>query len=200
MKLKQIWYIISILGIIALILYSGYLIGRRDLIDSAPDAITLIGPNSSIQNSLTEIEIRPIQGSVDSQVVTANFGQFYFKSVSTDKIEILFRIQNVPDLVLQNKSKQSRSIPNELDIVTCKRSINGLDYEYTKIGKLIFDEPKNKIRSASFSTIIKSNLNGVERVWLLPNKPEDANVFIDTSPDLPINVRKNPAPYFWVIL
>jgi hypothetical protein len=80
---------------------------------------------------------------------------------------------------------------------------DGLDYQYTTIGKIVLDDSKSNQRSGKFSTTIQEVLfnergNSVARIELQPTKPEDANIFTDDSADLPVKVRQRPAPFFWV--
>lgn len=199
MNLKKFWYGLVITLIICLVFFMGFLYGNREKIDKTDDLIKVIGPNNSIQNSLTQIETRSIVGSLDSQQL-GEFGQLYFKIIDSENTEILIRLANVPTNVKQLKSKKEKVIPNELNVATAKRSVDGLDYEYTEIGKVIFDEPKNNLRTAKFSTNLGNDLRDVERVVLMPVKPEDENVFVDQNADLPPKVRDKPAPFFWVIV
>lgn len=196
MNLQKIWYIITFIGIGIFVFYLGFLYGNREKVNKSDDNILVIGPNSSIQNTLSLMEIRPILGSSDSQNIQI-YGNLYFK-VSEQQTEILIQINNVPNEVKQPNSQAKKSIPNELKIATAKRSIDGQNFEYEEIGKLAFDQPQNNTRSGKFSTIIKKPISIYERIVLLPVLDNDSNIFIDTNPDLPPLVRSNPAPYYWI--
>jgi hypothetical protein len=196
MNLQKIWYIITFLGIIVFVFYLGFLYGNREKYNNEEDEILVIGPNYSIQNSLTLMEIRPILGSNDSQNIQA-FGNLYFK-LNKDQIEILIQINNVPNQVTQQNGKVRKDIPNELKISTAKRSLDGQNYDYEEIGKLVFDQPQNNLRSGKFSTIIKTPITSIERIVFQPVLDNDTNIFVDDNPDLPSAVRSSPAPYFWV--
>jgi hypothetical protein len=199
MSLQRIWYGLLMIATICVVFFLGFLYGNREKINSSSDQIRVVGPNNSIQNSLSQIETRPVLGSVDSQNL-GEFGQLYFKINDQKNTEILIRLSNVPATVKQTKNKKEKPIPNILTVATAQRSLDGLDYQYTEVGKIIFDEPKNGLRTAEFSSNLSHDLRNVERIVLLPTRPEDQNVFVDQNADLPPKVRDKPAPFFWVII
>jgi len=184
------------MGIIAITFYLGFLFGNRERVSELPDNIQVVGPNLSIKNSLTEMEIREIYGSPDSQNIGV-YGQLFFKNNGEDETEILIQMLNVPSQVLQSNGQVAVDIPNQLRIATARRSIDGLDYEYNYIGVIIFDEPVNNLRSGKFSTILEQDISRLERIVFFAEDDTVQNVFTDTSPDLPPQVRSRPAPFFW---
>jgi alpha-D-ribose 1-methylphosphonate 5-phosphate C-P lyase len=146
------------------------------------------------------MEIRDIVGSNDSQNIQT-FGQFFFKtteiSTGNNEVELLIQMRNIPPEVVQSNAQGKVQIPQQLRILTAKRSIDGLDYEYEPIGVIIFDEPVENLRSGKFSTILEQNITSVERIVFVPEDEGVQNVFTDTSPDRPPQVRSRPAPFFW---
>jgi hypothetical protein len=202
MNLQKFWYFTSVLGILILTFYLGFLYGNRERVNDMDDNIQVVGPNLSIKNSLTEMEIREVAGSQDSQNIEV-FGQLFFKVETVDEedqTEILIQMRGVPDEAVQSNGEINVSIPNQLRVATARRSIDGLDYEYTYIGVLILDEPVENQRAGKFSTILESDLSRLERLVLFAEDENIQNVFTDTSPDLPPQVRSRPAPFFWVEL
>jgi hypothetical protein len=194
-------------GLLAIsLLLAGYMIRERQEYDKKPDAITLVGPNLAIQNSLSKLETKDLIG-FDENGNIRSFGQFYYKVLENKNTELLFSLSGVVSSVKQANLKGEKAIPNNLKIMLARKVQGGLDYEYEYIGKITFDEPKNSIRSGRFSTIIKpikigndslSALINTKQIVFQPEKPEDENIFRNTSPDIPQKVREKPAPYFWV--
>lgn len=200
MNLNRFWYYLSIVSIVVIAFGLGTLYGMREKENTKQDKITITGPNLSIRNSLTEMEIRQIEGSVDSKSITG-FGQLYFKiNNDRDTTELLVNLTSVPQSISQSNQTNKIDIPNTLKISTAKRSVDGLNYEYEYIGSITLEEPNNNLRSGRFSTIIENKLSSLERIVLFADDENIQNVFVDTSPDLPSEVRKKPAPFFWIDL
>lgn len=202
MSLQRFWYIVCVLGIAVLIFYLGFLFGNREQFVSKPNTIEITAPNGAQKNFLSEIEQRLVVGPVDSKTVST-FGELLFIQNQENETQILLRLQNVPDVVKQTDGKKEKTIPKELNVAIARITTDGLDYQYSVIGKLVLDDSKTKQRSGKFSTTIKESLfsekgNSVARLELQPTKPEDVNIFTDDSADLPVKVRQRPAPFFWV--
>jgi hypothetical protein len=199
MNLRKFWIALGILAAIGIVFYLGFLYGNREKVDASEDKTTVVGPNLSVQNSLTQIETRNIYGAVETQNIQV-LGQLYYKLEDDNRTEILIKLENIPAKIRQSSSKKEKPIPTELEIFTAKRSFDGQDYDYTKVGKIIFDEPRGNVRAGRFSTIVLENLANIERIMLFPVKPEEDSIFTDTSADLPLKVRQRPAPYFWIVI
>jgi hypothetical protein len=202
MNLQRFWYIVSVLGIIGLVFYLGYLFGTRENFNSKTDSVEITSPNGAQKNFLSEIEQRIVVGPLDSKTINT-FGELLFIQSQSNQTQILLRLQNVPNTVKQTDSKKEKAIPKELNVVVARLMSDGLDYQYTTIGKIVLDDSKSNQRSGKFSTTIQEVLfnergNSVARIELQPTKPEDANIFTDDSADLPVKVRQRPAPFFWV--
>jgi hypothetical protein len=203
MTLKRLWYAVTIILILGVVFYLGYLFGYRETVNGAPDTISVTGPNLAVKNSLSEIEVKNIIGAIGTPE-GSNFGQLYYRQTEIST-EILLRFQNVPLKVTQAQNKQEKLIPPVLLIQLAQRSTDGLDFVYTTIGKVSFDQPTaGNVRGAQFSTTINFALYKeeykVERIAFYPERAEDSNLYIDTDKNLPLNVRNGPAPYFWVVL
>ncbi len=202
MQSNKLFRNLFLLCIAVALIVAGYLLGVRNRIDSSHNEITTISPNNAIENSLSQIQTRDVTGAINPGSVNI-FGQFYYKIVD-NRTEILIKLNNVPEEV--KTDSQSKKIPDKLKISTADRGLDGLNYEYQEIGVISFDEPKNGVRSASFTTVIEPNefgrplISSIERIVFEPINDEEANIFKDSSPDLPQNVRDNPAPYFWIVL
>lgn len=207
MKFQQISKYIGGLMLIILGFSLGYFYGNRDRYDKKPDTISLIGPNLSIQNSLSQLQTKAILGITENNEIKT-YGQFYYKILPDKSTEVMFIMSDIPSSLRQANLKAEKSIPNELNIDLARRTDDN-DYQYTNIGKITFDEPKNGIRSGKFPTIIKpitvgndlnSAISNVKQVVFRPLKPEDDNIFKSTSSDVPLKARDKPLPYFWVNL
>lgn len=199
MNLQKFWYVITIFGVLSITFYLGFLYGNRERMDARQPNLVVVGPNLSIENSLTRMEIRDIRGSRNAKDIET-FGQLYFKSNADGKTELLIRMAGVPAEVKQAQGGATKSIPNELHIQVARRSLDGLDFITEEIGTLVFDEPINNVRSGRFSTVYDKTIVGIDRIQFVSIKEGEENIFLDSDPDLPPQVRTRPAPYFWVEL
>lgn len=196
MNLQRFWYIVTVAGVLLLTFYLGFLSGNRERISDEPDNIAVVGPNLSIQNSLTEVEIRDIQGSSNSVDIQV-FGQLFFKTTEDGKTEVLITMKSVPSEVVQSNNQVRINIPNDFQIKTARRSIDGQNFEYEPIGVITLDEPVDGTRTGKFSTILEKDISRLERIVFEARDNSIQNVFTDNSPDLPPIVRTQPAPFFW---
>ncbi len=191
-----------LLGCIVLIttFYVGYLYGNRQRVNNEPAQVDVVASNLARRNSLSDIKVLDIWGAVTTQKRTG-FGQLYYK-VSSNQTEILVRMQNLPVVVEGNNSKIN--LPNSLLIKTAIRTPDGLNYKYDLIGEIFLDEPTNGVRGGEFSTILDYSILGintsVERIVFHSPDPNIQNLFLDEDPNLPTQARKEPAPFFWVIV
>lgn len=196
MNLQRFWYIVTVAGVLLLTFYLGFLSGNRERISDEPDNIAVVGPNLSIQNSLTEVEIRDIQGSSNSTDIQI-FGQLFFKTTDDGETEVLITMKSVPAEVVQSNNQVRVNIPNDFQIKTARRSIDGQNFEYEPIGVITLDEPVDGTRTGKFSTILEKDISRLERIVFEARDNTIQNVFTDNSPDLPPIVRTQPAPFFW---
>jgi hypothetical protein len=200
MKIKVIFKNLGYISSCLVLITGGYLLGTRNKIDGLKNNITTVTSNNFSQNSLSQIQTKDISGAINQNSLIV-FGQFYYKIIE-DKTEILVKLNNIPANV--KTETQNKPIPNQLKISLAKRNLNGLTYEYIQIGTINLDSPVNDLRSGTFSTILETNdknlLANSERVVFEPLTDAEANIFKDSNPDLPQEVREKPAPYFWVVL
>ncbi len=191
-----------LLGSIVLIttFYIGYLYGNRQRVSREPTQVDIIASNFARRNSFSDIKVLDIWGAVATQKRTG-FGQLYYK-VSSNQTEILIRMQNLPVTVVGNNSQIN--LPKSLLIKTAIRTPDGLSYKYELIGEIFLDEPVNGVRGGEFSTILDYSILGVnttvERIIFQSPDPNIQNLFIDEDPNLPAQARREPAPFFWVIV
>lgn len=192
----------TIFLMVSLVFYTGYMFGYRDFFNSKDDQTKIITTDGGIKNSLTEMVIKNILGSANSKDVKV-YGQFYYK-ISKDQTEILIKIKNAPTKVMQAQNGETKQIPSTLKIEVAERTANGLSYDFTEIGKINFNEPQNNQYTAEFSTIVDFPFNDfdrqVERIFFSPENEEDTNLFVNSDPNLPADIRTKPSPYFWVVL
>ena len=198
MKLKTIWYFLSVFSIFVLIFYAGFLFGNREQVDKLPDQISIIAPNLSKSNQLSEIKIKEILGSENSQDIRS-FGKLYY-IIGKDTTDLLFRIEDAPIKVGQLQNKAQITLPKQFNIALARRNLNGLDFEYKEIGIISFNEPFKERQGAEFSTFTNEELLTWERIVLRSTDSNIKNLYLDTDPDLPQNVRNQPAPFFWVVI
>jgi len=188
------------------VFYFGFLFGIRENINSEKDEITLIGPNGANQNFITQIQKKDVSGLLNSEKI-ATYGEMLF-IVEEKKTQILISLKDIPNSVKQTKSsnKLEKAIPSKLNVALARRTVDGLDYEYEIVGELSFDAPKNNSRSGQFSKILEqsfsdTSVKSIQRIELQPiDKNKDFNLFSEDNPNLPIEVRKKPAPFFWINL
>ncbi len=202
MNLKRLWYILTICMIAGVVFYLGFLFGNREFVNDQPDDITVVGPNSSRQNSFSDMIIKDIYMSKNSRDITVS-GQLYYKIVG-DKTEILIKLVNVPTEIKQSENNRKKNMPTTLLIETAQRVPSGMDYKYTEIGEISFDEPINGLMTGTFTTIVDFALTDfdsiIERIVFTSVDEDDENLFIYPDPNLPANVRNLPTPYFWIVL
>jgi hypothetical protein len=208
MKLQNIAKYVGFALLVVISFSLGYFYGTRDKYDKKPDNLDLIGPNLSIQNSLSQLQTKDILGFTQNNEVKT-YGQFYYKVLNDKSTEVMFSLSDIPNSLKQANLKGEKSIPNELNIDLARISLDGLDYNFENIGKITFDEPKNGLRSGRFPTIVKPfqigkdsivGISNVKQIIFRPIKPEDANIFKINNSDIPIKQRDQPAGYFWVNL
>jgi len=199
--LKIIWTIISLVSFLGLAFYFGYLYGYRERFNQKENQVLVIGPNLSIQNSLSDIKTNPVL-AINGPSSIANFGQLYYKITNENKTELRLVLENTP-LTLNNQTRQV-IIPESLTVYTAKLSSDGLDYEYTEIGTFVFNEPKNGTRSGDFNKVLDYPLasvdNRIDRLVLFAKGDMEGNIFLNQDPDIPIKARNRPSPFFWVEL
>jgi hypothetical protein len=223
-SIRKVYLIIIFLTLTGLVFYLGFLYGYRQRESEIPAKFQTINSNGFVRTSLSNIEERDIIGA-DSNLQKKTFGKLYFQVNSNNQTEIEIRIDNSPIKITQPDTGVSINIPDELSVDIAVMAIDqktGINtYEYINISpfkdrlaKLRFRENENGSRSARFSGILDrpiagSNLNNIERIVLNP-LPDSGieNIFVDTNPDLPLQIRGNsqanipakPAPFFWAIL
>ncbi len=200
MNLKTITSVLLSALLLVLSFGFGYLYGNRERINNQPPIMEVKTANLARRNSLSDIRVLDIWGAVSSQKQTG-FGQLYYKT-SIKQTEILVRLQNVPLTVLGNNQKVS--LPNSLSIKTARRTSDGLNYSYETIGQIMLDEPVNGLRKGEFSTILDYSITDldrrVERIMFYSADTMINNIFLDDDPNLPAQVRREPSPFFWVVL
>lgn len=198
MSLKSIWYFLSIISILVLIFYAGFLYGNREKIDKIVDTVNTIAPNNAKTNQLSQIQIKDILGSDNSKDIRS-FGKLYF-IVEGKNTSLLFKIEDATVKIGQIQNKAQITLPKTLNISLARKVSSGLDFEYKDIGTISFNEPVKDKLSADFSTYTEESLLNWERIVFRSPDPEIKNLFLDTNPDLPQNVRNQPAPFFWISL
>jgi hypothetical protein len=223
-NLRRLYYLFIFLSLVVLVFYLGFLYGTREKVNSALDNLTVNNPNGQVLNSISQIQQRAIQGSVNSEQIET-FGDMYFIINRKNQTEIVINLQRVPTSIKQAKGQATVAIPQQLRVDIARRvrdSDNKETYQYENVSlvenvvaTLTLNDAQNGLRSGSFSGIIDSPIidgNGVksniERVVLRPVDPNIVNVFIDRDADLPLkiggNVKANvpgqPAPFFWIKL
>ncbi len=200
MNLKTVTSIMFSVLLLVSSFAAGFFYGNRDRLNNQPPIIDITTTNFARRNSLSDIRVLDIWGAVSAQKRTG-FGQLYYKTAA-NQTEILVRLQNVPLTVSGNNQKVT--LPNSLSIKTARRTSDGLNYVYETIGQIMLDEPVNGLRKGEFSTILDYSINDlnkpVERIMFYSSDTEINNIFLDDDPNLPVQVRREPAPFFWVIL
>jgi hypothetical protein len=208
MKIQDITRFLGIFVGVAVIFFLGYLAGNRDKYDKIDEKVQITAPNSSIQNSLSLLKTKDIFGFGENNT-TVRYGLLYYKTLPDKSTELFFTITNSPLVLRQTTNKIEKTVPINLKISLARTSIDGQKYDYTDIGKITFEEPKNGTQSVIFSTIIpgiKSGseivpaLNTVSRIVFRPTRTEDENIFKLNSPDIPPDETAKPAPYFWAVM
>jgi hypothetical protein len=209
MKLQKISKYLGIFLVLATGAAGGYFYGTRDRYDNKQDNIDMVGPNLTIQNSLSQLQTKDILGFGENNTIKI-FGQFYYNIRNDKSTEVLFSLTGVPISVKQANGKAEKNIPSQLNIDIARKATDGKSYIYENIGKITFDEPKpDGNRSGKFSSIVKPvktdkelvpSLTNVQRIVFRPIKPEDNNIFKDLDPDIPPIDRDLPAPYFKIKL
>jgi len=192
MNTRVFWMFVTGFSLISLIFFTGLFIGERNFFNSQSNNVAIVGPNQEIKNSLTEINKKPINGYNGGVVVV---GEMLFKIVN-GQTEVLIQINQAPkQLRFENNV---REIPLQLKISTAKSTDGGSEFEYTDIGILSFDASGANL-TAEFSSIIPATLGNFDRIVFRGIKPEDQqNFLVIADTDLPINVRTQPVPYFWI--
>jgi len=195
MNTRTIWMILAGFAAIALILIMGIFIGERNYFNQQQNNVTIIGPNKEIKNSLSEINRKSIYGLNNGQVVVV--GEMLYKIVN-NQTEVLIQITNAPkQLKLENNV---RDIPLQLKVSGAIVANGGFDYGYEEIGTVRFDA-SGAVLKTDFSTILPKPLGSYDRLVFEPTKEEDNQTFFrNTDPDLPVNVRAQLSPYFWIII
>jgi hypothetical protein len=208
MKIQDITRFLSIFVAVSIIFFLGYLAGNRDKYDKVDEKIQIKAPNSSIQNSLSALKTKDIFGFGENNSIV-KYGLLYYKVLPDKSTEVFFTISNAPLVLKQSNLKLEKTVPINLKIALARASTDVLKYDYTEIGKITFEEPKNGTQSVVFSTIIPGTksgsetipaLNSVARVVFQPTRVEDENIFRLSTPDIPTEEAKKPAPYFWVVI
>jgi hypothetical protein len=209
MKLQDISKYLGIFLLISIGVAIGYFYGIREKYDYKSDNIDTIGPNLSIQNSLSQLQTKDILGFGEGNTIKS-FGQFYYNIRSDKSTEVLFSLNGIPLSLKQATGRAERNIPNQLNIDLARKALDGLSYTYENIGRINLDEPKpDGNRSGRFSTVIKPiktdkdyipSLTSVQRIVFRPIKSEDSNIFKDLDTDIPPLDREAPAPYFKIKL
>jgi hypothetical protein len=199
-----------------LVSYLSYNIGLKDLKESHfTPKVNLVLDNGNQENSLTKIQIRDIIGSSDAKN-KQSFGKFYFVNktdLKTDKAttDILFKLDNIPLKVINEESKTEKEVPLELNIDLAIKTADGLQFNYENIGRIKLAVNDKKQLKGDFNGVLNFGLDDkkdkiIQRIILRPTNPDQANIYQDTDPNLPIKVRGDkgrgitgePAPYFWV--
>jgi len=200
MNLKTVTSIVLSTLLLVAAFFAGFFYGNRERVNSQPPTVEVTAANLARRNSLSDIRVLDIWGAVSTQK-KAGFGQLYYKT-SLTQTEILVRLQNVPLTILGNNQKIS--LPNSLSIKIARRTNDGLNYSYETIGQIMLDEPVNGLRAGEFSTILDYSINDldkrVERIMFYSADTTINNIFLDDDPNLPVQVRREPAPFFWVVL
>lgn len=222
-SIRKTYLIIIFLTLIGLVFYFGFLYGYRQRESEIPAKYQAINSNGFFRTSLSNIEERNIIGA-GSNLTRQTFGKLYFQINSNNQTEIEIRIENAPIKITDPNTGNSLNMPDELSVDMAIRVIDPetkIDtYKYKNISPvedrpaiLRFSEVQEGTRNARFSGIIdrpiqNSDLGNIERIVLnpLPNSGIE-NIFTDTNPDLPLQIRGNleagidpsPAPFFWAV-
>jgi hypothetical protein len=201
--MNKIWISMFIIVVMCLVATGGFYFGVRERANSQPDKIIVRANNGAVQNDLTRIEKREVKGILETDKV-GNYGQLFFINSDNNNTQMRIDLVDVPLMVKQLKSGKQKLIPKELRVSLARTTKDGTDFDYEEIGTLIFDELNhNNLQTAQFSTVLEKSLYSqtgglVQRVVLQATKPEDENFFSEDNPNLPINVRPKPAPYFFI--
>lgn len=196
----MIAYFLLVLVVLTGTFYLGYLYGQRQSYNQQDSQIRVVAGNQARRNSLSDIQVIDIWGAV-TKTKSTGFGQLYLK-VSQNQTELLLRLQNVPLKIVG--SSGSLELPSALSIETAALTSDGLDYNYTQIGRISLDEPINGLRTGEFSTILDYSIFdpklAIQRIVLRAEDQTIQNLFLDEDPNLPAQVRREPAPLFWAVL
>jgi hypothetical protein len=206
---KKFYLIVSIIVVTILVFYLGILYGQReDYVNNLQPEINSKLASGYQENILTKIKIREIVIFPDSKD-SISVGKFYY-SINGDKTDMLFKIESSPIKVINSDTKKDKEIPLELSVDIASRTPDGLDFEYTNIGKIKLAANNKKQLQGDFSAVADFSLDNKtiknsQRIVLRPLKPEEENIYFDKNPNLPLKVRgedgkvsPKPAPYYFV--
>ena len=206
---KKVYQIVSIAVAVILIFYLGMLYGQREIfVNNLQPEINSKLASGYQENILTKIKIRDVIAFPDSKD-SISVGKFYY-SINEDKTDLLFKIESSPIKIINSETKKSKEIPLELSVDVASRTADGLDFEYTNIGKIKLAANNKKQLQGDFSSVIDFSLDNKtiknsQRIIFRPIKPEEENIYFDKNPNLPLKVRgeegkvsPKPAPYFFV--
>ncbi len=219
--LNRIYYVFLFISLVSLVFYLGFLFGSREWLNAQPVNLSITNPNLQAKNSISDIQLRSILGSVDGSTVQS-FGQLYFLINGDGQTEIVINLDNIPTTI-GPAGGPNVAVPDQLsiEVATRVKDENNRDtYEYRNISPnpdvkayIALNEPVNNIRSGRFTGIIDESIvdsqNGrqnFERLVFRSLNGDVNNIFIDRDPDLPFMVRGNTeagvqgqtAPFFWV--
>ncbi len=206
---KKVYLIVSIVVAVILVFYLGMLYGQREnFVNNLQPEINSKLASGYQENILTKIKIRDIIAFPDSKD-SISVGKFYY-SANEDKTDLLFKIESSPIKIINSETKKSKEIPLELSVDIASRTADGLDYEYTNIGKIKLAANNKKQLQGDFSSVVAFSLDNKtiknsQRIVFRPIKPEEENIYFDKNPNLPLKVRgeegkisPKPAPYYFI--
>jgi hypothetical protein len=186
---------------------------HRIAVSDQTDNLTVVGPNQSIQNSLTEMNIRDVVGvmEIGGTVPFSTVGQLYFNVRSDNHTEVHVRVAGLPlNITNAAEKNQQKSIPRVLSIMIARRSFDGTNFEYQQLGTMSLQQGEDEKLSGKFSTILPPSLNtdnkqvpallDAERIVFDTESAGAKNIFSDKNPDLPAEVRNNPSPFLWTVI
>ncbi len=206
---KKFYLIVSIIVAVILVFYLGILYGQKEnFVNNLQPEITSKLSSGYQENILTKIKIRDIVAFPDSKD-SISVGKLYY-SINGDKTDLLFRIESSPIKIINSETKKDKEIPLELSVDIASRTPDGLDFEYTNIGKIKLAANNKKQLQGDFSAVVDFSLDiktikNSQRIVFRPLNPEQENIYFDKNPSLPLKVRgeegkvsPKPAPYFFI--
>jgi hypothetical protein len=201
MKLPDITKIIIIFAISVLVFFLGYSVRGRDIFNKSDDKVVGIGANGSRVNSLTDLKTLDILGFTSDKVF-AKFGTFYFNVLPNKDTEVLFVFNDSPAIYKQSGGATT-DIPDNLSIKLATTNIAGDDYSYDLVGSIQFESNPNGTRNGRFPGVLAPKnkvpaLTNVNQIVFRSPNSDQQNIFLDDSANIPPQVRKGPAPYFFV--
>ena len=206
---KNLGLFIGFVVLFVLIFGLGFFFGNRAKELSKPANIQAIYSNLFVENSLSDMQIIPLKGKLDTEPEKI-FGNLHFAE-RADKQGIFFQTEILIDIAsfpLKLKGSQgSKNTPDKLDISTATLTEDGSDFVFEKIGEITL-EKNNQIKQGKFSTVLKKPLSNkfkqkIPKMIYLTNSESQYKHFYNfdsKDPNVPPSQKGKEIPYLFSYL